>query len=197
MNWVDLAILAVIVLSALIGWMRGFVREMLGVASWGLAAYIAVVWYGTASPFVLTYIPNPDIANPVAFGSVFLVALIILSVIASMIGRLARDSSLSTVDGTLGIVFGVARGAVILFCAYIAGGMLLPADRWPPVLQEARTLPYIYSGAMWVASLVPTPYRPNVAAPPSGRETRAADLLQANPSGSALGPSGRSEARRN
>ena len=194
MNWVDLGIIAVIVLSALIGWMRGFVREVLGVASWGLAAYIAMIWYGTAAPFVLTYIPNPDIANPVAFGAVFLVALIVLSVIASMIGRLSRDSALSAVDGTLGIAFGIARGAVLLFCAYIAGGMLLPADRWPPILQDARTLPYIYGGAVWVASMVPTQYRPAVAAPPTGRETRAADLLQANPSGGALGPSGGSRA---
>jgi membrane protein required for colicin V production len=193
MNWVDLGIVAVVVLSAVIGWMRGFVREVLGVASWAIAAYIAVEWYPTASPFVLTYIPNPDIANPVAFGAVFLAALIVLSVIASMIGRLARDSALSSVDGTLGIAFGVARGAVILFCAYIAAGMLLPADRWPPMVQDARTLPYIYSGAIWVASMVPTQYRPAVVSPPSGRETRAADLLQANPTGRALDQAGRNQ----
>ena len=191
MNWVDLAIIAVIVVSALIGWMRGFVREMLGVGSWALAAYVAISWYGTAAPFVRTYIPNPDIANPVAFGAVFLVVLIVLSIIAGIIGRSTRDSSFSALDGTLGIAFGAVRGAVLLFVAYIGAGMLLPPDRWPPEVQQARSIPYIYDGSMWLVSVVPNTYRPIIVAPPSGRETRAADLLQAAPSGNAFGRASR------
>jgi membrane protein required for colicin V production len=196
MNWVDLAILGVIALSAVIGWMRGFVREMLGLVSWALAAWIAVKYYHTAAPFAAIYIPNPDIGDPVAFGAVFLAALIFLSVIASIIGRLARDSSFSMLDGTLGIAFGAVRGVVLMFCAYIAGGMLLPAERWPPVVQDARSLPYIYSGAVWVRSLVPAPYQPGPPPPPpNGRETRAADLLQATPTGHALGGVGSDSAQ--
>jgi membrane protein required for colicin V production len=186
MNWVDVAVVAVILFSGVIGWLRGFIREMLGVAAWALAAYVAFLWYPTAEPLLARYIENPDIANPAAFGALFLIALVVLSVLASVIGRFARDSALGALDGTLGIVFGLVRGAVLMFVVYIGGGMLLPVDRWPPPLQEARTVPYIHQGAVWLAGMVPEKYRPAVAPPPTGRDARAADLLQANPVGSAM-----------
>ena len=74
--------------------------------------------------------------------------------------------------------------------AYIALGMLLPADRWPPAVLEARALPYAYEGARLAVGLLPHEYRPNVTAPPTGRETKAADLLHAKPQGKAIGGPG-------
>lgn len=186
MNWVDLGIIAAIAISGLIGWMRGLVRELLGIGAWALAAFAAIKWYPLVEPFLANYVPNPDIAGPAAGGVVFVAALIVLSVVASMIGRYSRDSAAGSLDGTLGIVFGLARGLVLVAAAYIAGGMLLPIERWPPVLQEARILPYIYDTANRLAALAPEQFRPRVAAPP-GREARAADLYQAPPAGSALG----------
>src|ERR1700761_8616980 len=137
MNWVDGAVLAAILVSGLIGWVRGLVREGLGVGAWVLAAYIAFTWYDSAEPLVRRYIGNPDIGNPVAFGAIFVVALLVLSVVASVISRTVQGSALSTVDGTLGLAFGLVRGALLVAVAYIAGALLLPVDRWPPPVQDA------------------------------------------------------------
>ena len=138
MNWVDLAVLAVIVISALLGLMRGFVREALGLAAWVAAAYAAVAGYHAAQPIVLGWVRDPNLADPLAFGGVFLIVLIVLSIIAHVIGSVVRGSLLGGLDRSLGAVFGVARGAILVIAAYIVAGMVLPIDRWPPVVLAAR-----------------------------------------------------------
>ncbi len=187
MNWVDLAILGVLVVSALLAFMRGFVREVLGIGSWIGAGFFAM-W---AFPFVKDrfhgWIANPDIADPVAFGAMFLAGLLFLSVVAGMLGSVVRGSVLGGVDRTLGVAFGLARGAALIVFAYIAGGMIVTPDRWPDPVLQARSLPYAYAGAIWAVSFLPDEYRPRVLAPPAGREARAADLLHATPQGRALG----------
>lgn len=188
MNWVDLVILAVILLSALIGFMRGFVREVLGIGAWVLAAFVAVTWFHPAQQLARRYIDNPDIADPVAFVVLFLLVLIVLSIVAGWIGRLARASPLGGVDRSLGVLFGLVRGFVLFIAIYIGCGMLLPADHWPPPVQRARSLSYIYAGAAWAANQLPAQYRPHVVPPPAGRQATAAELLQASPSGKAMAP---------
>jgi membrane protein required for colicin V production len=165
MNWVDLTILGVIAISAAIGWLRGFLREVLSIGAWIAAAWIAADWYERVAGMIAPYLPSADIAAPAAFGAVFLAALILLSIAAAVISRLARISALSPLDSTLGIVFGIVRGALVVVVAYITGAMLLPVDRWPPPVQNARLLPYIYRGATTLVALAPREYRPAVAAP--------------------------------
>ena len=184
MNWVDLAILAAIGVSGLIGWVRGLVREVLGVGAWALAAWAAFVWYDALEPLALRYVGNPDIAGPAAFGVLFVGALVVLSVLASVISRAVRESVFASVDGTLGLAFGLVRGVLLLAVAYIGVGMLLPVERWPPPVQEARALPYIEEVATRLAGMVPARYRP--AVPAAAPATRATDLLQATPAGNAL-----------
>lgn len=186
MNWVDLTILAVIVISALLAFMRGLVREVLSVGSWVGAIFFAM-W---AEPFVddrfVHWLVNPDIATPAAFGAMFLLALLVLSSISGMVGFVVRGSVLGGIDRTLGMAYGVLRGAAIVVFAYVAGGMIVSADRWPDPVLSAISLHYVYQGAQWATSLVPDAYRPMLTSPPADRITRAADLLHAMPAGRAL-----------
>ena len=64
---------------------------------------------------------------------------------------------------------------------------MIPVDRWPPPVLQARTLPIAYRGANWVVAQLPPEYRPRLYAPPGGRETTAAALLHATPQGRATG----------
>jgi membrane protein required for colicin V production len=185
MNWVDLVVLAVLALSGLIGFMRGLVREVLGIGAWVAAVLVAMNYYAPAQAIARRYIANPDIANPLAFAVLFLVVLLLLSIIAGWIGRVVRGSPLGGLDRSLGVVFGLLRGAALAVAVYIGGGMLIPVERWPPPVLQARGLPYIYNGARWAAAQLPPTYRPRVEPPPQGPETKAALLLQATPSGRA------------
>jgi membrane protein required for colicin V production len=188
MNLVDLAVLAVIAISAILGLSRGLVREMLGLGSWLLALYAAYVYGPQFQPLALRAFGNPDVAEPVAYAGTFLVLLIVFSLLANLVGRMVRVSMLGGLDRTLGLVFGLVRGGAVMVAAYILGALMLPPENWPPQVQQARTVPLLYDGAAWVADTLPPKYRPNVAAPPQGRSTSVTDLLHATPEGSALGP---------
>jgi membrane protein required for colicin V production len=137
---------------------------------------------------VRTWFTKPDWVDPVSFIVVFLVSLIVLMLIAGMIGRVVRGSALGGVDRTLGLVFGLVRGAAVVVVAYILGQMVFPIDRWPDVVLTARTLPPTYEAARWVRDQLPEPYRPHVVdPPPAGRQASADDLLHASPQGRATG----------
>jgi membrane protein required for colicin V production len=187
MTWVDLAVLAVLALSALLAFMRGLVREVLGLGAW-VGAIFAGVW---ALPRVRPQFqqwlgPSPWV-EPVAFAAVFIVALIVLLLLARWISTIVRNSVIGGVDRTLGLVFGLARGVALLILAYIASGMLVPVDRWPDVVLNAESVWPVYHGAQWVVDQLPEQYRPQrVHPPPPGRVTTAAELLQAPPQGRAV-----------
>lgn len=186
MTWVDLVVLAVLAVSALLAFMRGLVREVLGLAAWVGAIFVGIwalprvrpqfqAWFGT-SPWV----------DPVAFGVVFVISLIILMLISHWISAIVRASPVGGLDRTLGLVFGLVRGAALVILAYIIGQWVVHIDRWPDAVLQARTLPLAYEGAVWVANKLPPDYRPQVYAPP-GRDASANSLLQANPQGRAVG----------
>ncbi len=185
MNWVDLAILAVLVFSGLLAFMRGFVREVLGIGAWIGAGFFAMATFQFVQPQFRTWFGNPDVADPAAFGTVFLVSLLFLSVIAGIVGSVIRGSVLGGIDRTLGVVFGVLRGAALVIFAYIAAGMIVTTDRWPDPVLQARSLPFAYEGAVWAVAFLPEEYRPRLSSPPAGREAHAEDLLHATPQGRA------------
>jgi membrane protein required for colicin V production len=188
-NWVDLTIVGVVAISALLAFMRGFVREVLSVGSWIGAGFFALWAFPLVQERFRSWLVNPDIANPAAFGAMFVLALLVLSVIASMIGSVVRGSVLGGIDRTLGMAYGVARGMAIMVFVYVAAGLFVPPDKWPEPVQQARALPYAYAGAVWAVSMIPPDYRPQLSAPAAGRATRAEDLMKVAPQGRALASS--------
>ncbi|MGH7050979.1 MAG: CvpA family protein [Acetobacteraceae bacterium] len=185
MNWVDLLVLGVVVLSALFGFVRGVVREVLGVGAWigaGAVAWVAFPW---ASGVAGRAITNRNIADGVAIVVVFVVCLIVLSLIAAWIGGVVRHSALGGLDRTLGLIFGLARGAVLIALAYIVVGLVEAPAAWPPAVREARALPYAYDGAVWMIHLLPKNHRPAVAPPPSAGADAS---ISSAPGGPSLDP---------
>lgn len=186
MNWVDLAVLGVLGVSALLAFMRGLVREVLGIAAWAGAAYFAA-W---SHPFIKDrfrgWIGRADLADPIGVGMMFLAAVILLSVVAGMIAGVVRMSLVGGIDRTLGMVFGLLRGAVLIAFAYVLLGLAVPSDNWPQAVRQSRALPYAYQMAVLTTTLLPQEYRPAIHAPGSDAETHVDDLLHAAPLGRAL-----------
>lgn len=189
MNWVDLAVLGVIALSALVGLMRGLVREVLGLAAW-VAALLIASPYGAfpyVQPLARQNINDPAIADGVAFGLVFLVALVVLSLLVGRISNAVRGSALGGMDRTLGLPFGIARSVILLAVAFVVTGYVINPEQWPAPVLQSRALPLVQRSADWLAAQLPPAYRPPMPKLPPGRTTTAADLLRANPAGRALG----------
>ena len=118
---------------------------------------------------------------------VFIAALIVLLLICHAVGRTVRRSVLGGLDRTLGLLFGLARGAALVVLAYMLVGMVIPVERWPQPVLQARAMPLAYDGAAWTAHWLPADYRPRVYPPPAGRPTTEEALLRATPQGRAVG----------
>jgi membrane protein required for colicin V production len=187
MTWVDLVVLAVLAVSALLAFVRGLVREVLGLGAW-VGAVAAAFWaLPYARPRFQQWLGASPWVDPVAFGAVLLITLVVLLVISRWIGALVRASPVGGVDRSLGLVFGLVRGAALVILAYIAAGMVIPLERWPEPVLDARSLYFAYQGAHWVREKLPVEYRPRLYPPPPGRATTAEALLHANPQGRAVG----------
>ncbi len=186
MTWVDGAAISVLILSAAFSMVRGFVREMLGVAAWLGAAWAALSGYQSVQPYVASVISMKSLIVPLSAGVVFIGVLIILSIISAWVGGLVRDSALSALDRSLGVVFGLVRGAVILSLAYIGLSMFVAQPEWPAPVVNARLLPYAYQGAVILVGLLPPNYQPALLPLPNTPPPTANSLMQQPVSGSAL-----------
>ena len=123
-----IAVLGVLGASALLAFLRGFVLEILGIGAWIGAAVIAL-WSAPlvrpyAQHYIGQYLTDPAVQDYVGFGGVFVVAVIVLLMISHWVGALVRQSVLGGVDRSLGMVFGLGRGAALVVVAYFAGTQL-------------------------------------------------------------------------
>lgn len=189
MNFVDWTVLGVVGVSALLGLTRGLVREVLGIAAWSLAAFGAWRLGPLGFNLARSFITAEELAETAAYSVCFLGLLIGFSLASNLAGRLVQLSSLGGLDRTLGVVFGLARGSLMMIGAYVLGGLVQSdATLWPQAVQQSRTIPWVYDGARWLAGNLPEQYRPRLVAPPQGKPASADQLLHATPEGRALGP---------
>jgi membrane protein required for colicin V production len=187
MTWVDIVVLGVLAISALLAFVRGFVREVLGIGAWVGAVIVALWGYPYARPrFEQWLAGSPDLITPATYAALGLITLLVLLFVSHWIGALVRGSVLGGVDRTLGLAFGLVRGAALVVVAYILAGMVIPVDRWPEPVLEAQAMPIAYAGAAWAVDLLPDRFRPHLYPPPAERQTTADALLQALPQGRAL-----------
>lgn len=130
MSWLDYAILGVLAVSMVWGIWRGFVREVISLAGWVLAFLAANAVAGPLGDALPTSISSPEVRVLVAFLIVFIFTLSIATVAGMLLSRLLKAAGLGGLDRTLGGLFGLARGVVILLALAIAAG-LTTAPRHP------------------------------------------------------------------
>ena len=128
----DLIVIVVVLVSATLAMVRGFVREVLSVASWLAAVGAAYLLYKPLVPLVKPYIESGTIATIVAAAVIFFIALIVASYITTKISDFVIDSRVGALDRGLGFLFGAARGLLLLVIALLFFSVL---DRaFPPHL---------------------------------------------------------------
>ena len=179
MNLVDLGVIVVIALSAVLALVRGLVSEVLSVASWVGAAMATLFVYPRLDPYMRAHVEPSWLADGMTIAGAFVLALVILSVIAHEISKGVRDSALSAVDRSLGLVFGVIRGLVLVTLAWMVVSWLIPDPKdQPEWLREARTRPLAESSAAYLQSLVPAQVRADAAAQAGVAKDKAVQAYQ-------------------
>ncbi len=178
----DGLVLVVILISALLAMLRGFVREVLSIASWVAAAAAAYLFYDDLLPLVRQYVSNEYVSLGIAIGGIFFVTLIIVSIITMKISDFVIDSKIGILDRTLGFVFGAARGLLLIVVAMLFFNFLVPPAQQPAWVAQARSKPMLDNlGTQLVAALPDAPDRsildryipganrtPPAATPPAG-----------------------------
>ncbi|CUH76999.1 CvpA family protein [Tropicibacter naphthalenivorans] len=119
---VDGVVAGIIVLSALLAYSRGIVREAMAIVGWVAAAILAFMFAGQVQPLVKEtpviggfLSDSCELSVIAAFAAVFTVALVIVSLFTPLFSSIVQRSALGGIDQALGFFFGVARG--VLLCA--------------------------------------------------------------------------------
>jgi membrane protein required for colicin V production len=153
-GWLDLIVVAVVIASAILAAYRGFVRESLAVFSWLAAAFVTLYFGRYAVPLMRDHF-SPLVAEILAYSIVFLLVLLPLSFISHRISQNVKNSSVGTLDGSLGAAFGILRGLAVIAIAYILFSLVVPVKAQPLWIKNAELLPMVQGSAEVLLSLIP------------------------------------------
>ena len=155
MNPLDLGVLAVIVLSAIFAFARGFVREALSIIAWVGAAAITLYGFNSVFAVAARFVTTPLLADLIAGAGLFVISLIVLTIITGYVARFADSGALSPINRTLGLIFGLARGLVLVSLAYLVVDVSLPQNDRPPWIKEAKSERFLAKGADLLRTALP------------------------------------------
>jgi membrane protein required for colicin V production len=152
LTWVDWAIVAIIAVSALISLTRGFVKEALSLLTWIIAGLVAWLFGGALAELLVPYIETPSLRVIAACSILFVMTLLLGGLVNYLISQLVKATGLSGTDRFLGMVFGAARGALLVV---VAVGLLslapVEADAW---WRESVVIPHFLLVADWSKNLI-------------------------------------------
>ncbi|QGM45097.1 CvpA family protein [Methylocystis heyeri] len=154
-SYLDLAVIAVVLVSAMLALLRGFTREVLAIVSWVAAAAVAYYFHPLALPYIRPHVPKENIAQGLSIAAVFLVGLILVSMITVKISDVILDSKIGALDRTLGFIFGGVRGFLLAVVAFVFYGWLAPDANQPEWVRNARLKPILEAGGEKLRDLVP------------------------------------------
>lgn len=129
MNWADWAIVAVLGMSVLISLIRGFVREAMSLVVWISAVLVAMLYYQRLAPWLIDAIDTLSLRLLAAWLLLFVGVLIVGGLINYLLSKLVQATGLTGTDRLLGVIFGAARGVVVVLIALILGPNVLPIDQ--------------------------------------------------------------------
>jgi membrane protein required for colicin V production len=197
----DLAVAAILLISALLAVARGFVRELMSLASWVAAAVIAWFAYPAVHPLLAQAVGTGLPADLLTAAAVFLVPLLVLRIVTGMMAERVASSGFGGLDRVFGLAFGLARGALIVCAAYLLATYIIDERDFPPWVTQARLEPPVRGGATWLAGLLPQSMAADgrasvegaLSRARAGRGQEAAPPPGAPPAGSTDGGYGRSQ----
>lgn len=169
---VDILVGAVLLVSAIIAFLRGLIREVLTIAGvvGGLAA--AYAFGSKLSPTVLGWLGGPGteekpnklfdivpysiLAEAIAYGAIFILVLIIISVISHFLAESVKSLGLGAIDRTLGVFFGLVRGILLLGLLYLPLHMLVEAETKARWFEGSRSYVYLEKTSGFLSGFLPS-----------------------------------------
>jgi membrane protein required for colicin V production len=151
----DVILLVVMLVSGLLAMIRGFMREILSIGAWGIAALVTLYSYSRVLPFAKQYVASDMVAAGVSVGGIFLVTLLIVSILTARISDMVLDSRVGALDRTLGFLFGLGRGLLIVVVAFLFFAWLVPDRSQPEWVRGAKSKVVLQSAGDWLKGMLP------------------------------------------
>ena len=156
---VDYAVVFVLIVSAIFSTLRGMTREFLGLLGW----VVAVVVANYARPLLedpIADIVNADgLSAALAWGLPFAATVIIWFLLASLLSPGLTRAGLGSLDRWLGVIFGLARGYLLVILAFIGAVLAIEGEKnLPATIQNAQSTPLFSQSAQYFAKFMPDDY---------------------------------------
>lgn len=162
MTIVDGVSILILAVSALLAYSRGFVRELLSIFGWIVAAVVAFIFAGQVEPLVREIPYLGDFIGTAceqymvaAFIVVFLVALVVVSIFTPLVSGAVQNSAVGSLDQGLGFLFGLLRGAVLIIVALIVYDRIIAGGEGYPMIDDSRTAEIFAQTKVRIAEMVP------------------------------------------
>lgn len=176
----DLVILAVLLFSGFHALANGLVRSVLSFAGWIAAIVATLRLFDLARPYARNLIGDPTVADIAAGAAIFLATLVVATLIAAAAGSAMRRTSLSALDRTLGFVFGLARGGLVVAILYLGISWIIPPNEQPAWIKEARALPLVDQTAAWLRDMAPPELRTRLGVATTDADRRLQQTREAD-----------------
>ena len=144
----DTGIVAIVAISGLISLIRGFVKEAMSLVIWVAAFVVAMTFSEAASALLINFIELASLRQLAAWGGLFVGTLLVGAVVNFLLGKLVTSTGLGGTDRTLGLVFGVFRGLLVVLAIVIAMPKAIPVEQ-DPWWQESTLIPIFQSFEGW------------------------------------------------
>lgn len=148
MIWADWVIIAILVVSSLISLKRGFVKEALSLVNWVVAFFVAIAFRDVLATLLQDYIPAASLRDMIAFAGLFAATLIVGAMVSNVIAELVRMTGLSGTDKTIGMLFGLIRGFIVIMVVVLVVPNFVPIDKddwW----KESMLIPELLELESW------------------------------------------------
>ncbi|MBV5310198.1 CvpA family protein [Chromatium okenii] len=157
MHWIDNAIILLVMISALVGWMRGIVRELLSFVTWMMSLVLAWLFHRDVAQLLSTQLAQPSLRIAIAFTGLMFVGLIIGTILTTVTTKVISKVGLTRVNHIIGLLFGMLRGLIIVaMLVFLAALTPLPTAAW---WQESTFISYLLNGANWFVNQIPADVR--------------------------------------
>ena len=151
----DIILIVVMLISGLLAMVRGFMREVLSITAWILAAAATLYFYGKLVPYAKEYFNSDVVAAVAVVGGVFLITLLVVSVLTIKVSDMVLDSRVGALDRTLGFLFGLGRGLIIVVVAFQFFTWLVPDRSQPEWVRSAKSRVVLTGTGQWLISMLP------------------------------------------
>jgi membrane protein required for colicin V production len=168
----DIGALGLLIFAGAMGLSSGFIHSVLFIGSWVLAGAGAWRFTPALQPEVQKYVASEQIAYFTTLLGTFVVLLIVLTLVASTIGRMVRSSSIKMPDKIIGMAFGLVCGLIVLATAFLLYTYIVKPATLPPIIANARLFPLVKEAAEMIEPQLPESFKTRAQriAPPKGMD---------------------------